>query len=122
MLPSSVVQTGVKSFGCENRMAQPSPIHSWKWIVPWVVSAVKSGATSLMRSDMIYFLFLLQIFFQNFVQRMTARFTAVPSDPDVLELFHPVKNPPGSLALGGFCAARTKVACYDSLIHTPTPG
>jgi hypothetical protein len=26
--PSSVVHTGVKSFGCENRIAQPSPIHS----------------------------------------------------------------------------------------------
>ncbi len=28
-------------------MAQPSPIHSWKRMVPWVVSAVKSGAVSL---------------------------------------------------------------------------
>ena len=46
-VPSSVVQTGVKSFGCEKRMAQPSPIHSWKRIAPAVVSAVKSGATSL---------------------------------------------------------------------------
>src|ERR1700693_5868674 len=49
MYPSSVVQTGVKSLGCENRIAQPSPIHSWKLIVPCVVSAVKSGATSLIR-------------------------------------------------------------------------
>src|ERR1700724_3656503 len=49
MYPSSVVHTGVKSFGCENRIAQPSPIHSWKLIVPCVVSAVKSGATSLIR-------------------------------------------------------------------------
>ncbi len=47
--PSSVVHTGVKSLGCENRTAQPSPIHSWKWIVPCVVSAVKSGAVSLIR-------------------------------------------------------------------------
>src|SRR4051812_50019322 len=49
MYPSSVVQTGVKSFGCENRIAQPSPIQLWKLMVPCVVSAVKSGATSLMR-------------------------------------------------------------------------
>src|SRR3989337_3699992 len=47
--PSSVVQTGVKSFGCENRIAHLSPIHSWKRIFPSVVSAVKSGATSPMR-------------------------------------------------------------------------
>src|SRR6185369_14397027 len=44
--------TGVKSLGWENRIAQPFPIHSWKLIVPWVVSAVKFGASSLMRSDM----------------------------------------------------------------------
>src|SRR5215216_7852350 len=44
--PSSVVQTGVKSFGWENRTAQLSPIHSWKFIGPSVVSAVKSGAIS----------------------------------------------------------------------------
>src|SRR5277367_1680551 len=50
MYPSSVVQTGVKSFGCENRIAQPSPIHSWKLMVPCVVSAVKFGASSLIRS------------------------------------------------------------------------
>src|SRR5215475_8258298 len=51
--PSSVVQTGVKSFGCENRMPQESPSHSWKLIVPWVVSAVKSGADSAIRNDMV---------------------------------------------------------------------
>ena len=50
--PSSVVQTGVKSFGWENSSAQPSPIHSWKVIAPSVVSAVKSGAVSLIRSPM----------------------------------------------------------------------
>ena len=43
MAPSSVVQTGVKSLGWEKRTAQLLPIHSWKWMVPWVVSAVKSG-------------------------------------------------------------------------------
>ncbi len=52
--PSSVVQTGVKSFGCENRIAHPSPIHSWKLMVPSVVSAVKSGASLLIRSVSAY--------------------------------------------------------------------
>jgi hypothetical protein len=31
-------------------MAQPSPIHSWKLIVPGDVSAVKLGASSFMRN------------------------------------------------------------------------
>src|SRR5690349_25072800 len=48
IVPSSVVQTGVKSFGCENRTAQESPIQSWNLILPCVVSASKSGAVSLM--------------------------------------------------------------------------
>src|SRR5918998_1577328 len=46
MYPSSVVQTGVKSRGCENRTAQLSPIQSCQWISPSVVWAVKSGAVS----------------------------------------------------------------------------
>src|SRR5688572_9667514 len=46
MYPSSVVHTGVKSFGCENRTAHESPIQSWKLILPSVVSASKSGAVS----------------------------------------------------------------------------
>src|SRR5882762_9005383 len=53
MYPSSVVHTGVKSFGCENRIAHPSPIHSWRLIVPCVVSAVKFGASSFIRNDMV---------------------------------------------------------------------
>jgi hypothetical protein len=44
--PSSVVQTGVKSAGWEKRIAQLSPIHWWKSISPWVVSALKLGADS----------------------------------------------------------------------------
>ena len=32
--PSSVVHTGVKSFGWEKRMAHPLPTHSWKLILP----------------------------------------------------------------------------------------
>src|SRR5262249_17605546 len=47
MEPSSVVQTGVKSFGWENSTAQELPIQSWKRILPSVVCASKSGATSL---------------------------------------------------------------------------
>src|SRR5713226_2221254 len=54
MYPSSVVQTGVKFFGCENRIAHPFPIHSWKLIRPWVVSAVKLGASLLILNDMIH--------------------------------------------------------------------
>src|SRR5262245_27606771 len=54
MYPSSVVQTGVKSFGWENRMAHPLPIQSWKLIFPWVVSAVKLGASLLMRNAMLH--------------------------------------------------------------------
>src|SRR6266849_1556142 len=53
MYPSSVVHTGVKSLGCENRIAQPFPIHSWKLILPWVVSAVKLGASELIRIDIL---------------------------------------------------------------------
>src|ERR1700749_4238191 len=45
--PSSVVQTGVKSFGCENSSAQLLPIQSWNLIRPSVVSASKSGAVEL---------------------------------------------------------------------------
>src|SRR3954471_22067254 len=44
--PSSVVQTGVKSLGCENSSAQLLPIQSWNLIFPSVVSASKSGATA----------------------------------------------------------------------------
>src|SRR4029434_6966234 len=46
MYPSSVVQTGVKSFGCENKTAQESPIQSWNRMRPSLVSASKSGAVS----------------------------------------------------------------------------
>src|SRR6185436_18265300 len=51
MYPSSVVHTGVKSLGWEKRIAQPLPIQSWKLICPCVVSAVKFGASLLIRSD-----------------------------------------------------------------------
>src|SRR5271154_2982328 len=51
--PSSVVQTGVKSLGWENRIPHEPPSHSWKLIVPSVVSAVKSGAMSPKRTAMV---------------------------------------------------------------------
>src|SRR6187549_1918058 len=51
--PSSVVQTGVKSFGCENNSAQPLPIQSWNLILPSVVWASKSGAVAPMGSGML---------------------------------------------------------------------
>src|ERR1700761_1331980 len=66
MYPSSVVHTGVKSLGCEKRMAQPSPIHWGKSILPWVVSAVKLGATELMRIDTVCCSFQV---FKNFSSR-----------------------------------------------------
>src|ERR1700761_5582106 len=44
--PGSVVQIGVKSFGCEKIAPQESPSHSWRLIVPSLDSAVKSGAVS----------------------------------------------------------------------------
>src|SRR6516225_2212771 len=60
MEPSSVVHTGVKSLGCENKIAQPLPIHSWKLILPRDVSAMKLGASSFIRSMVcvLSFLFL----------------------------------------------------------------
>ena len=39
-------------------MAQPSPIHSWKSMGPWVVSAVKSGASELILSVIAVVLWL----------------------------------------------------------------
>src|SRR5438132_13196293 len=54
MYPSSVVQTGVKFFGWENRMAHPLPIHSWKLIRPCVESAVKLGASLLILNAMTH--------------------------------------------------------------------
>src|SRR3989442_15344980 len=58
MYPSSVVQTGVKFFGCENRMAQPLPIQSWKLILPCVLSAVKLGASLLILNAMTHLRFV----------------------------------------------------------------
>src|SRR5947207_14423247 len=51
--PSSVVQTGVKSLGCENRRAQLEPIQSWNLILPSVVWASKSGASVPIGSAMV---------------------------------------------------------------------
>src|SRR5271166_5344395 len=56
--PSSVVHTGVKSFGWEKSTPQLSPRYSWKLMVPSVVSAVKSGASSPRRIAMSCSLFV----------------------------------------------------------------
>src|SRR3984957_5165344 len=58
--PSSVVHTGVKSLGGENRIPHESPSHSWKLIVPAVGSAVKSGAISPKRTAMVPPAFVLR--------------------------------------------------------------
>ena len=50
------MHTGVKSFGCEKSTAHESPIQSWKWIVPSVVCASKSGAVSPIVSVIYYLL------------------------------------------------------------------
>src|SRR3954454_17692690 len=55
--PSSVVQTGVKSFGCENKSAQLLPIQSWNLILPSVVSASKSGATAPIGRAIIHLIY-----------------------------------------------------------------
>ena len=44
--PSSVVHTGVKSAGCENKTTHESPAHSWNLIGPIDESCSKSGAIS----------------------------------------------------------------------------
>src|SRR5580765_1172488 len=51
--PSSVVQTGVKSLGWENKTPQELPSHSWNLSGPSVVCASKSGATALIGSDIV---------------------------------------------------------------------
>src|SRR3954467_11416487 len=65
MYPSSVVQTGVKSLGCENSTAHESPIHSWKRILPSVLSASKSGAVSPSFSAMWFLLAGLDLSHHN---------------------------------------------------------
>merc|ERR1719192_1553705 len=52
--PSSVVQTGVKSAGWENRMAQLSSSQLWNSILPWLVSAVKLGTMSPSKGIFIF--------------------------------------------------------------------
>jgi hypothetical protein len=53
---NSVVHTGVKSAGCENKMSH-LPLKSAKLRGPWVVLALNAGAASLMRGmDMVRFL------------------------------------------------------------------
>src|ERR1700752_1660285 len=55
-VPSSVVQTGVKSAGCENKTPHELPSQLWKSIDPSVVIAVKFGDMSPNRNDIYSFL------------------------------------------------------------------
>src|SRR5437868_1445903 len=61
-------------------MAQPLPIHSWNLMGPWVVSAVKSGATSLIRIDMnfspqrVMFIEIVSLFRLRWTLRILAAF------------------------------------------------
>src|SRR6478672_9182782 len=76
--PSSVVQTGVKSLGCENSIAQLLPIQSWNLILPSVVSASKSGATAPIWSAMV----LPHVFevAMEFVETHCGKYTAWQSE------------------------------------------
>ena len=105
--PSSVVQTGVKSLGCENSTAQLSPIHSWKWMVPCVVSAVKSGATSLIRSDIVD----LPLGFSSF-------FKITVIEPSCSQKV----RKPTRLARSGWVRVLIEAAYFDSLIRAPAHG
>jgi len=60
------VQTGVKSFGCENRIAQESPIQSWNRIRP---SEFPPQNPVLYRQ--FSFVFLLYLFGRDFAQSQT---------------------------------------------------
>ena len=59
--PSSVVQTGVKSAGCENSTPHLSPSHSWNLIFPSVESCSKSGAMLPMWRAMGFSLFQFRV-------------------------------------------------------------
>src|SRR5690349_2286380 len=74
MYPSSVVHTGVKSFGCENRTAHESPIQSWKRIRPSVVCASKSGAVSPI------FIVVPPRFFREVIQTQARKSTVAVRD------------------------------------------
>src|ERR1700761_5922729 len=59
--PSSVVQTGVKSAGCENRTPQLSPSHSWNLMRPMLDSCSKSGAISPRRRLIVQLLEIVRM-------------------------------------------------------------
>src|SRR5665213_1705230 len=101
--PSSVVQTGVKSFGCEKRTPQLSPRYSWKLMVPSVVSAVKSGASSPRRIAMSCSLFV------GARSRDLDRACSVVGGDEPLHRLGPT-----ALAPSGGCRAREAVPGPDS--------
>ncbi len=83
------MQTGVKSFGCENKITQELPIQSWKRIRPSVVSASKSGAVSPIFIDCpFYFIGLEKILFNPAAKvNITAPLTFVFLTSDLCPLF-----------------------------------
>jgi hypothetical protein len=102
-----VVQTGVKSFGCENRIAHPSPSHSWKLIVPSVVAAVKSGALSLIRNVIVLLLEELDAFERASVTDVL--WLDVPVDDIVLvRVVQRVGSRPACGGVGALPVARTR--------------
>ena len=54
--PNSVGQTGVQSFGWQKTITHPARDHLGKLMVPSDVSAVKSGAVSLIRKVIVILL------------------------------------------------------------------
>src|SRR5262252_4414273 len=96
MYPSSVVHTGVKSLGCENRIAQPSPIHSCNRIVPCVVSAVKSGASSFMRRAI--FISSISYEYQNIWHTKEALGSASSGYISILRPAHSDQHQPSPIA------------------------
>src|SRR5882724_1020358 len=112
MYPSSVVQTGVKFFGCENRMAQPFPIHSWKLIRPCVVSAVKLGASLLILNAITHLPIVWNR--QTIVRSRCPTFAANEPQCNLADArrhqerghLHPAKRPPPSLCASRPCDTR----------------
>src|SRR3954447_21729024 len=95
--PSSVVHTGVKSFGWENRIPHESPSHLWNRIGPSVVSASKSGAAWPMASGP-FIISLPELSFEDQPVRspdeqLTHRTSSMRSDPPGCDTLTLVRNP-----------------------------
>src|SRR5258708_36184926 len=71
--PSSVVQTGVKSAGCENSTPQLSPSQSWNLMRPTLDSCSKSGAISPRRRLILQLLDCIRTFRASIRPRRAAK-------------------------------------------------